>query len=199
MRVAVVDGREVAKNCLGRCRAQEGDGTVASKNVAPGGVPTAKTAVDGRVLVGGEVIVRTVDTVGKVGISGLVIVVPPRSYRTKDVTATGGLSAAQVRAVVALRPVVSARRGRVADVQAVDRDVLFADDDLVGGTVDDAGERVARIRMRGAFVRAVDLGAAEETSLVGLAVVREDLSYADVVVRVTVAAAVGATETGGSS
>ena len=123
-----------------RGRAHEGNGTVGAQEVGAGGVPRTETAVNRSVRVRGEVVVRTVDTVGEVGVRSLVVVGPPRRDRAPNVTATGGGGGAEVRAVVALRPVVGGRILRVADVQTVDRDVLFADDDLVGRAVDDARE-----------------------------------------------------------
>lgn len=179
-----------------RGRAHEGNGAVALKEVRAGGVSAAETAVDRRVTVSGKVVVRTVDAVSKSGIRSPAVVGPVGRNAAPDITATGGSGGAEVRAVVALRPTVGTRSSGIADVQAVDRDVLFTDNDLIAETVGNTRDGVARLRARGRLVASRDTRAAEEAALIRLAAVGKDLGNANVVVVVAVscsrAAIVGA-------
>ena len=135
LRVAVVYGRELSEDRLRGRGAHEHDGTVGAEEVRAARVPAAETAVNRRVLVLRKVVVRTVDTVGERRVRGLPVVRPVGGDGTPDVAVARRGRAAEVRAVVAFRPVVRARSRRVADVKTVDRDVLLADDDLVAQTV----------------------------------------------------------------
>ena len=79
-------------------------------------MPASKTAVDGRVVVRGEVVVRAVDTDSKVSIRRQVVYGPIVRNATPYVTATAGRGGAEVRAVVTLAKVIRIRSSRIADV-----------------------------------------------------------------------------------
>lgn len=90
---------------------------------------------------------------------------------------------------MAFRPVVSAWSSGVADVQAVDRDVFFTDDDLIAETVGNAGKGVARHRFRIPFLVSIasrETSAAEETALIRLFFLTKDAADPNVVVMVAV-------------
>lgn len=74
-----------------RGRAHEGNGTVGSEEVCAGSVPATETAVNRRLVVGGKVVVRTVDTISKRGVRRLMVVGPVGRNATPNITASGRL------------------------------------------------------------------------------------------------------------
>ncbi len=163
-------------------RGEVADGTVGEEEVRAARVPRAETAVDRRVIVGGEVVPRPGQAVLKRAVR--LAVLPIVDQATEEAGGVGRFVPDEVGAVVALRPVVRRRRGRVADAETVDRDVFFADEKLVARPVGDAGHRVARLPTSELFVLA--FRAAERAALVRLAAFVVHTNDADVVVPVVV-------------
>ena len=101
-------------------------------------MPASETAPNRRALRLNEVVVRTGETLREVRVvRGLHVVRPIVGDVAEERAAVGVLVAAEVRAVVAFGVVhiFITRIRRIADAKTVDRDVLFADDDLVAQTV----------------------------------------------------------------
>lgn len=150
----------------------EVDGTVGVQNVAAARMPGTDGGVDGRSVVrfGDDVVIRTKDTVGEEGRRrglGTVGVVGPVGLEgLVDGAFVRCFARAEVRAVVAVGPFGSGRIRGLADAEFADRDVLFSDKELVGSTVGEAGERVARLRAGLEDVVAGQTRAAEGTLLV---------------------------------
>ena len=181
-RFSVVDGGVTPENRVRGRRREVADGTVGEKEVRAARVPRAETAVDRRVIVGGQVVPRPGQTVLQRAVR--LAVLPIVDQATDVAGRVGRFVPDEIRAVVALRPVVRRRRGRVADAEPVDRDVFFADEELVARPVRDAGHRVARLPTTERVVLA--LRAAERAALVRLTVFVADFGNADVIMAVVV-------------
>ena len=170
-RETVVDVRIATEDLLSGGGAVEVDGTVGVQNVAAARMPGTDGGVDGRSVVrfGDDVVIRTENTVreeGRRDLGAVGVVVPRGLESLVDGAFVRRFVRAQVRAVVAVGPFGSGRIRGLADAEFADRDVLFSDKELVGSTVGEAGERVARLRAGLEDVVAGQTRAAEGTLLV---------------------------------